>query len=75
MFEVPGTGEGIMARNLYMFRKIRSPVFLIEGPHINYEPNFEKLLDEKESQEFINAIAESIFNGLAECISSCRDSK
>ena len=71
MFEIPGTSEGIMARNLYMFRKIKSPVFLIEGPHMNYEPNFKKFLDEKESKKFIFKIAESIFSGLAEFISSC----
>jgi len=75
MFEIPGTSEGIMARNLYMFRKIRSPVFLIEGPHINYERNFKKFQDEKESQKFIFKIAESIFSGLAKFVSSCKDSK
>ncbi|MGA1867226.1 MAG: N-acetylmuramoyl-L-alanine amidase [bacterium] len=72
MFEIPGTHEGIMARNLYMLRKIKSPVFLIEGPHINYEPNFKKFQDETESHTFILKIAESIASGLVEFVSSCK---
>jgi N-acetylmuramoyl-L-alanine amidase len=74
--EIAGNREGVMARNLFMLREVKSPVILIEGPHMNYKSNFDNYImklgsKNRTEDSLLFKYAESIHAGILKIRESC----